>query len=603
MQKPLSTSETTPLRFSVVIPTYQRRNVVLASVHALARQEFNGSFEVIVVVDGSKDGSAEALREIDAPFSLTVLEQANQGAAAARNRGADAACGEILLFLDDDMESHPRLLAEHDRSHREGADVVLGHMPLHAESPSGILSAAVKAWVDERAQLLSSPGASLTLHDLLTGQISLTRKTFYDVGGFDTSFTHGGSFGNEDVDFGYRLLLAGYKIVFNPDAISWQYYVVQPRQYLRQWRQAGQADVAFARKHPDQAMTLFKLNGSESRINRLVWRPLLALPLLTAPLTGALRWFALTLVESGAKDAITTRLFFKIRTMEYWKGVREAGGIPRPRPLRVLSYHAIADLAGTPVIEDYGVPPNLFRQQMDILKQAGFRFVDANEFLRFLHGQAGLPRRALLLTFDDCYKDLLDVVLPILEERGIPAVAFAVSGRLGGTNDWDEAIGAPQIRLVDADGLRKLAARGVAIGAHSRTHRQLTCVSVEELSNEVAGSVADLEAVGLDRPLLFAYPHGEYDQKVQRAAQDADLQAAFTVNPGLVQPGQDPYQLPRIEILRGDVGWKFRWKVALAGRSIIPSGGFSSLLRRWWQRSLELSAPIKCWVVKNESYR
>ena len=591
MQKPLSTSEATPMLFSVVIPTYQRRNIVLASVRALARQEFNGSFEVIVVVDGSKDGSAEALREIDAPFPLTILEQANQGAAAARNRGAAAACGEILLFLDDDMESHPRLLAEHDRSHREGADVVLGHMPLHPKSPSGILSAAVKAWVDERAQLLSSPGASLTLHDLLTGQISLTRKTFHDVGGFDTNFTHGGSFGNEDVDFGYRLLLVGYKIVFNPEAISWQYYAVQPRQYLRQWRQAGHADVAFARKHPDQAMTLFKLNGSESRINRLVWRPLLALPLLAAPLTSVMRWLALTFVESGAQDAITTRLFFETRTVEYWKGLQEAGGIPRPRALRVLSYHAIADLAGTPVIEDYGVPPELFRQQLDILEQTGFRFVDADEFLRFLHGQAGLPRQPLLLTFDDCYKDLLDVVLPILEERGIPAVAFAVSGRLGSTNDWDEAIGAPQLRLLDADGLRKLAETGVALGAHSRTHRQLTCVSVEELYDEVAGSVADLEATGLDRSLLFAYPHGEYNQKVQQAVHDAGLQAAFTVKPGLVRPGQDPYQVPRIEILRGDIGWKFRWKVAVAGRSIIPSGGFSSWLKRLRQHGLELSTP------------
>lgn len=590
MQKLSSTSETTPLRFSVVIPTYQRRNIILMSVRALARQEFNGSFEVIVVVDGSKDGSAEALREIDAPFSITVLEQANQGAAAARNRGAAAARGEILLFLDDDMESHPRLLAEHDRSHREGADVVLGHIPLHPESPSNILSAGVKSWVDERVQLLSSPGTSLTLHDLLTGQISLIRKTFHHVGGFDTNFTLGGSFGNEDVDFGYRLLLAGYKIVFNPNAISWQYYVVQPGQYLRQWRQAGHADVAFARKHPEQAKTLFGLNGAESQLNRLVWRPLLALPLLAAPLTGALRWLTLTLIEHGAQDAITTRLFYETRAVEYWKGVREAGGIPQPRPLRVLSYHAIADLAGAPVIEDYAVPPALFRRQLDILTQAGFRFVNADEFLRFLHTQAGLPRRALLLTFDDCYQDLLDVVLPMLEERGIPAVAFAVSRRLGGTNEWDEAIGAPQLRLLDADSLRELAARGVAIGAHSRTHPQLTCVSVEELSDEVAGSVADLEAVGLDRPLLFAYPHGECDHKVQRAVQDAGLEAAFTVKPGLVQPSQDPYQVPRIEILRGDVGWKFRWKVAVAGHSIMPSGSFSQL-RRWWQRGLDVIYP------------
>ena len=152
-----SSGETVPLRFSVIVPTYQRRNLVLALVRSMMRQEFDGDFEVIVVVDGSNDGSSDALRKlgrIEVPFPLTILEQPNQGAAFARNRGAAVARGEILLFLDDDMEAHPQLLVEHDRSHREGADVVLGHIPLHPESPSNILSAAVKSWAEDRACLL-----------------------------------------------------------------------------------------------------------------------------------------------------------------------------------------------------------------------------------------------------------------------------------------------------------------------------------------------------------------------------------------------------------------------------------------------------------------
>lgn len=76
-----------------------------------------------------------------------------------------------------------------------------------------------------------------------------------------------------------------------------------------------------------------------------------------------------------------------------------------------------------------------------------------------------------------------------LTKQAIPAVAFAVSGRLGGTNDWDKAIGASRLQLLDAIGLRRLAQEGVEIGAHSRTHRPLTHVAVEELSNEISGSV------------------------------------------------------------------------------------------------------------------
>jgi peptidoglycan/xylan/chitin deacetylase (PgdA/CDA1 family)/GT2 family glycosyltransferase len=545
-------------------------------VRSLAHQEFDGKFEVIVVVDGSEDGSTQALQTLDVPFRLTVLEQPNQGAATARNRGAAAAGGEILLFLDDDMEAHPRLLAEHDRFHREGTDVVLGHIPLHPESPSNVLSIGVKIGFDKRAQRLSSPGASLTLHDLVTGQASLSRKTFFDVGGFDTKFTQGGSFGNEDIDLGYRLLREGYRVGFNRDAISWQKYVVNARQYLHQWRQVGHADVTFARKYPDQAKTIFALNGAERRINQWVWRSTVAMHWLTAPVIGALRWLALALVDWGARDYVTRKFFQQVRAVEYYRGVREAGGMPRPGPLRVLAYHAIADLAGDPVLEPYGVPPDVFRHQLDTLRHAGYHFVDTYEFFRFLNGHGSLPRGALLLTFDDCFEDLLDVALPILEERGIPAVAFAVSGRLGGTNDWDAAIGAKQLRLLDRTGLRELALRGVEIGSHSRTHRPLTCLPAEELSNEIAGSVADLETLGLARPRLFAYPHGESDERVQRAAKQTSLQAAFTVDPNVVRQGQDPYRIPRIEILRRDVGWKLRWKVAMAP-SLLPRNNGSAL--------------------------
>jgi peptidoglycan/xylan/chitin deacetylase (PgdA/CDA1 family) len=418
----------------------------------------------------------------------------------------------------------------------------------------------------------------LTLRDLLTGQLSLARETFYRIGGFDTHFTRGGSFGNEDLDLGYRLLLQGYRIVFNPGAISWQYYAVQPGHHLRQSRQTGHADVAFVRKHPDQIDMIF------GRIaNQDVWRRVLTLPLIADPLTRLLRWLALILIDHGVQNAISTKLFLKAKAAEHWRGVQEAGGIPQSRRVSVLAYHAIADLAGCAVLGPYGVPPNVFRGQMDTLLQAGFQFIDADEFLRFLHGRGSLPRKALLLTFDDCYEELLETVLPILEERGIPAVAFAVSGRTGSTNDWDQAIGAPRLQLLDADGLRRLAQRGIEIGAHSRTHRRLTHVSTEELSEEIAGSVAELATLGIPRPRMFAYPYGQYDQRVRQAVQRAGLQAAFTVDSGRVFPGHAPYSVPRIEIMKQDVGWKLRWKIAVPDRPSMPSKALRFQLERWLQ--------------------
>src|SRR5262245_14543978 len=75
-------------RFTAIIPTYQRRELAVAAVEALAQQRCAFPFEVIVVVDGSTDGTAAALRNLEIPFPLRILEQPNRGAASARNRGA-----------------------------------------------------------------------------------------------------------------------------------------------------------------------------------------------------------------------------------------------------------------------------------------------------------------------------------------------------------------------------------------------------------------------------------------------------------------------------------------------------------------------------------
>lgn len=566
-------------RFSIVMPTFQRKDVVLRSVRALARQTYTGSFEVVVVVDGSTDGSAEALRGLDAPFPLRVVEQPNRGAATARNQGARLSGGEILLFLDDDMEADPLLLAEHDRSHREGADAVLGHLPLHPDSPSGFLSAGVKIWAEDRLARLSVTGASLTLHDLLTGQMSVSREVFRQVGGFDVDFTRAGSFGNEDVDFGYRLLERGYEVVFNPLAISWQRYVVQPRQYLRQWRQAGRADVAFARKHPDQAETLFALNGSERMTVRLFWRPLQVCGPLAGLLCDLVGRLSMWLLDRGVENRVTTRLFKQAATAAYWRGVDEAGGVPRRRPARVLAFHAITDTGEGSAVEAYTVPPHQFARQLDRLDRSGYHFVTAEEFLRFLAGRAGLPRRPILLTFDDCYADLLGAAAPILEQRHIPAAAFAVSGMLGGTNEWDRAMGAPELRLLDAEGLRALAGKNVEIGAHSRFHRPLTSLTDEALRDEIEGSVQELAERGIPRPRIFAYPYGDSDARVECAVRSARLEAAFTCRPGVVRARQDPYRLPRIEILRPDAGRRFSFKVRTAGRWVLVRELMRRLLR------------------------
>jgi len=552
------------IRFSVIIPTFMRRDIVTKAAHAISHQDFNGSFEIIVVVDGSDDGSTQALRELQLSVPCTVLEQPNRGAAAARNRGFSIAKGEILLFLDDDMEAHPRLLEEHDISHRAGADVVMGHLPLHPNSPDNFLSKATKNWAEERQNKLSTPGIRPEPSEILTGQLSVSRKVFYSLGGFDTAFTHGGTFGNEDIEFGHRLRLQGSKVVFNPKAISWQYYDVEPREYIRKMAQAGQADTLFARKHPDQARKIFSLDGAQRPLVRYCWRPVQRLPLLASLLSSITRRVGLSLIDRGIENAFTIRLFREAVTAAYWKGVYNAGGVPLYRAVRVLAYHAMSELPAESGLEAYGVPPSQFRRQLRQLLSAGYHFLEIDEFLRFLDGRAGVPRRALLLTFDDAYADL-PRISPILRDYKITGVIFVVSGRIGGTNEWDHALGAPRLSLMDAKTLRKMAQNGFEIGLHSRTHPLMTRITDSKLAEETEGAAQELERIGLARPRLFAYPYGDHNKRVQKAVKKAGLAAAFTVESGIIRSGESRYALRRLEIFRDDSGWRLSAKVLTGG--------------------------------------
>jgi GT2 family glycosyltransferase len=152
---------------------------------------------------------------------------------------------------------------------------------------------------------------------MLTGQLSVTRTVFDRLTGFDIRFRQQATSGNADTDFGCRLLQSGSGVVFNPDAISWQKYVVTPRQYLRRWREVGKADVRFVQKHPDRMDAIFTRKKLRQRRRWMI-----------APVAAVLRWVFVRRVEHGRTDPKTARWFKAVRWHEYWRGVADAGGLP-----------------------------------------------------------------------------------------------------------------------------------------------------------------------------------------------------------------------------------------------------------------------------------
>ena len=137
-----------PLSLSIVVPTYNRQRILSRTLPSLLRQNgIGGQYEVIVVVDGSTDGTLAMLKRPDWGTRLRVISQPNRGLAAARNRGAAAARGDILLFLDDDMVASADLVAIHLEEHGTSSQkVVLGALGLADGVRRSFLKEGVAAW-------------------------------------------------------------------------------------------------------------------------------------------------------------------------------------------------------------------------------------------------------------------------------------------------------------------------------------------------------------------------------------------------------------------------------------------------------------------------
>ena len=295
------------------MPTYQRRDVVCDAVRALCGLDYAGAVDVIVVVDGSSDGTAEALRTLQCPFPLRILEQENCGAGHARNRGAASATGDVLFFLDDDMIAEPDLIEQHAKMYREGADAVVGHIPVDRSSPPGFLRDAVADWIES-----SRVAPELTPFDIFTGQLSVRRTVFEALGGFDDSYTRRPLFAHEDTEFGARLL-ATYNARYNPNAISSQKYVLRPRELMRRSAQAAQADKRFLASHPEYAAQLFEHRGASRKRTRFLYRPLGRIPLLPqAAAELGVRMAQMALRTPFRSNRFVATLFSASRGLLYW---------------------------------------------------------------------------------------------------------------------------------------------------------------------------------------------------------------------------------------------------------------------------------------------
>lgn len=545
-----------PPSFSIVIPTFQRRDTVCAAVRTLFDIHYDGDRELIVVVDGSTDGTADSLKQIQSPFPLKIIEQANGGAARARNRGAAEAVNEILLFLDDDMIVDPKLLDEHASSYQSGADAVVGDTVLDPDSPPGFLSESIRAWIDA-----SRIGAPLTAFDIWAGQLSVLRSVFDELGGFDETFTADGAFANEDADFGVELL-SRFDVRHNPAAISRQRYVVGPKELMDRAPLWASGDIRFVTKHPELTRDLFKARGAAQRRTRFLYRPLAHIPFLPAILSAFGVWLANVALRSPLRSSRTLARFFSVtRSVAYWHEMGRRGWFPTSERVLVLCYHSIDGRTSADGTDRFTVSPDAFMQNLDGLLARGFTFITPRALAAYILNDAPMPRRAALITFDDGYADLMTIARDVLQPRGIEAMAFVLTKPMSDSNDWDACASTPKRRLVNPAEMEELAQLGIEIAAHGRTHRELPRLPSTEQKSEIEGSMLDLAALGL-KPRFFAYPYGEVSADGMTAVQENGYLAAFGAEARWTTRRSDRFNIPRVVITASDRGWRFRFKTS-----------------------------------------
>jgi len=235
---------------SVVIPTHNRKEMLPRALEGLAAQTYpEDRYEVVVVDDGSTDGTAELLRQFSLPhLRLRHIASEARGPAAARNLGLQQAGGEVILFTGDDCIADADLLLHHGRRHsREDGIAVLGYVDWHPECRLDSLMHFLGHYVQTAYPRMGDPERVGAGH-FYTSNVSARKEHLLQAGGFDEDFRWAAY---EDVELGLRLAGIGVRLVLERAAITYHHHQHTWQSIAGRQRAVGRAAVVFARKHPE----------------------------------------------------------------------------------------------------------------------------------------------------------------------------------------------------------------------------------------------------------------------------------------------------------------------------------------------------------------
>lgn len=252
------------MRFSVIIPTFNRRNSLMRVLSSLEAQTFpKDDFEVVIVDDGSIDDTQKAVADFAGRSALTVeyFYQSNSGQSQARNLGIEKSQGDIILFCGDDTIFDEKTIANHEAVYlkNEGASAAVLGLALWDESIG----------VNDFMHFIAPAGPQFHYHTIkdknnagwdhfYTCNISIPRRLLGDQR-FDGGFRYESFEGFEDIDLGLRLARRGVKIIFNNEAVVYHAHSYEPAAFYQRMLGVGRSFKLLTDKYKGHRQSYWRL--------------------------------------------------------------------------------------------------------------------------------------------------------------------------------------------------------------------------------------------------------------------------------------------------------------------------------------------------------
>jgi glycosyltransferase involved in cell wall biosynthesis len=283
-------SEAEKPELSVIIPTYNRKEILLKTLAAYQAQSARSEIlEVLVLDDGSTDGTSEAVSEFSSRANIPVqcFLLTHRGPAALRNHGIRRSCGRLLLFGDDDIVPGPDLVAEHLAWHKKYPEPVVGVLGLVEWAPE-VEPTPFTEWLAKDGVLFAyghlRPGEEVGFRCFYSCNLSLKTCFLRENGLFDEDFK-GPAF--EDTELGYRLERRGLRLLYNPGAIGYHHKFMSFADVCRRTELVAAAWRVLETKEAGKYLAeveALRRRALASRVKQLIWKPMI-------PFYGLLRPF------------------------------------------------------------------------------------------------------------------------------------------------------------------------------------------------------------------------------------------------------------------------------------------------------------------------